>query len=92
MDKIKVITNDDILALNDVTDIREDLWEWIFCNYKMVGEGSKTPMTPEMWKYNWETACKKGNDWKYGRFKIDREHMLWRKLTFDEFYGGGIVD
>ena len=92
MDKKKVLTNEDIIALKDVTSIENKLWDWIFSNYKPVGEGTDTQMTPEMWKYKWETACRKDNDWKYGRFKIDREHMLWRKLTMSEFYEGSVVD
>ena len=38
------------------------------------------------------TVCRKGNDTKYGRYKIDPYNMVWRGLTFNEFYGGGIVD
>lgn len=29
---------------------------------------------------------------KYGRRKINRERHIYRELTMDEFYGGGIVD
>ena len=32
------------------------------------------------------------NDPKYGRFMINIDKKLWRKPTFDEFYGGGVVD
>jgi len=38
------------------------------------------------------TVCIKGNDFKYGRYKIDPYNMVWRTTSFDEFYGGGIVD
>lgn len=91
-DKKKLITNLDILELKDVTSLPDELADWIFCNYKPVGEHTTTPMTPEMQKLKWETACRKGNDWKYGRFKICRIEMLWRKLTMSEFYGGSTVD
>lgn len=32
------------------------------------------------------------NDSKYGRFMINIDKKLWRKPSFDEFYGGGVVD
>jgi hypothetical protein len=31
-------------------------------------------------------------DSKYGRYMINIEDKLWRKTTFDEFYGGAVVD
>ncbi len=37
-------------------------------------------------------VLKIGNDYKYGRYFIDPVNMTWRGTTFDEFYGGGIVD
>ena len=33
-----------------------------------------------------------GNDAKYGHYMINPRTMKWRGSTFDEFYGGGIVD
>lgn len=35
---------------------------------------------------------RKGNDAKYGHYMINPHTMHWRGSTFDEFYGGGIVD
>ena len=35
---------------------------------------------------------RKGSDVKYGSFFVDPINMKWRGKTFDEFYGGGIVD
>ena len=35
---------------------------------------------------------RKGNDTKYGHYMINPHTMHWRGSTFDEFYGGGIVD
>ena len=33
-----------------------------------------------------------GNDAKYGHYMVNPRTMHWRNSTFDEFYGGGIVD
>ena len=35
---------------------------------------------------------RRGNDAKYGHYMINPVTMHWRDSTFDEFYGGGIVD
>jgi hypothetical protein len=35
---------------------------------------------------------REGNDAKYGHYMINPQTMKWRGSTFDEFYGGGIVD
>lgn len=35
---------------------------------------------------------REGNDAKYGHYMINPHTMHWRSSTFDEFYGGGIVD
>lgn len=32
------------------------------------------------------------NDSKYGRFMVNLDKKLWRKPSFDEFYGGAVVD
>lgn len=41
---------------------------------------------------NWVCVCLEGSDWKYGRYYIDPDRKLMRDCTFNEFYGGGIVD
>lgn len=35
---------------------------------------------------------RQGNDAKYGHYMVNPHTMKWRGSTFDEFYGGGIVD
>lgn len=35
---------------------------------------------------------RQGNDAKYGHYMVNPRTMHWRGSTFDEFYGGGIVD
>lgn len=35
---------------------------------------------------------RQGNDAKYGHYMINPRTKHWRNSTFDEFYGGGIVD
>lgn len=35
---------------------------------------------------------RQGNDAKYGHYMVNPRTMCWRNSTFDEFYGGGIVD
>lgn len=33
-----------------------------------------------------------GTDAKYNHYMVNPVTMIWRNSTFDEFYGGGIVD
>ena len=40
----------------------------------------------------WIKVHRAGSDSKYGTFMINIDRKLWRDTTFDEFYGGGIVD
>ena len=40
----------------------------------------------------WFKVCREGNDVKYGSYYICIDTMERRGSTFDEFYGGGIVD
>lgn len=35
---------------------------------------------------------REGNDAKYGHYMVNPYTQHWRGSTFDEFYGGGIVD
>lgn len=80
------MTNEDIINCKNITSMSEDMVNWLFKHYTEVEASA------ENLAYKWETACRAGNDWKYGRFKVCREKMLWRGLTFSEFYGNGIVD
>lgn len=84
------MTNADIINCKDVTSLNDEMSDFIRKNYAYVDVDK--PVPPAVWGYKWETACKAGNDWKYGRYKICRDKMLRRRLTFNEFYGGGIVD
>lgn len=83
-----IVTNEDVLKLTpyEVRHLSPEMHEWIMCNYTRVRSD------PGNADWEWETACRAGNDWKYGRYKICRARMLWRDLSQDEFYGGGEVD
>ena len=70
-------------------EMPKTMCDWVRTNYKKI---DKEHMTEEEKNLNWETACPENTDWKYGRFKLCREKKLYRGLTFNEFYGGGIVD
>lgn len=40
----------------------------------------------------WIKVHRAGSDSKYGSFMINIDRKLWRNTSFDEFYGGGVVD
>jgi hypothetical protein len=64
--------------------ISDNTADYIFKNFtKASGPGSGR---------KWHKVCRKGNDWKYGHFYVSIETKEYRNATFDEFYGGGIVD
>lgn len=49
----------------------------------------------EKWlsQYHWNVFVPRGNDSKYGRKWVDWEKKVYRNhCTFDEFYGGAVVD
>ena len=64
--------------------LSDELADYIEANYKEV--------TDDYPKGTWYKVCRRGNDYKYGSYMIEPNLMLWRGQTFDEFYGGGIVD
>lgn len=40
----------------------------------------------------WFKVYYDNTDAKYGQFMVNPSLKQWRNVTFDEFYGGGIVD
>ena len=81
------MTNEDVIARLEGCKttvnigIREPMWDWIMANYK---EGdSPNP--------HYKLYCA-GYDSKYTRRAVDPLTMTYRGLTFDEFYGNGVVD
>ena len=80
------MTNEDVIkkvenARFHIVCISEEMDKFIKKNYK---EGDS--------KGKFYKVYREGNDAKYGHYMINPHTMHWRDSTFDEFYGGGIVD
>ena len=67
--------------------VSAEMWQFIKDNYRQVEKdyGEKNGGT-------WHKVYCQGCDCKYGTQMIEPTLMLRRQTTFDEFYGGGIVD
>ena len=61
--------------------VSEEMWDFIKRNYHIGNSPNK-----------FFIICKRGADPKYCRMAVDPITMTMRGLTFDEFYGGGVVD
>lgn len=77
------MNNEIINILEKGGSLTNEHFDYIKTNYKRVDENAEG---------KWFKVCRPGNDYKYGRFMIDPYKHESRSLTFDEFYGGGIVD
>ena len=64
--------------------ISDELDSYIKKNYKKVSSYDDSQ--------RWFKVHKAGNDAKYGSYMVCFDTKEWRGKTFDEFYGGGIVD
>lgn len=87
-----MVTNQDIINASKKfyggsNSISAELIEFIDKNYKQVEKDYA-----ERNGGNWHKVYPSGCDSKYSCFMIEPEQMLWRHVTFMEFYGGGIVD
>lgn len=65
--------------------ISDETMDYIHKNFKEVNSNDTIGRT-------WVTVRRKTGDSKYGRIKVSVKTKEWRGLSFDEFYGGGIVD
>lgn len=41
---------------------------------------------------DWQRVYKQGCDSKYGTIMVSHSMRAWRHPTFDEFYGGAVID
>lgn len=67
------------------TSISDEAVDFIIKNYKKVSRDS-------IGNKKWVKVHAKRSDAKYGSFMICVDSKEWRNTSFDEFYGGGIVD
>ena len=67
------------------TSISQEAYDYIMKNYKKLSRDS-------IGNKKWVKVYIAGNDAKYGSFMICVDTKEWRNVSFDEFYGGGIVD
>ena len=66
--------------------ISKELDEYIKNNYKKIDRKNYTSND------RWFKVHKAGNDAKYGSYMVCFDTKEWSQKTFDDFYGGGIVD
>lgn len=66
------------------SSISNELNDYILKNFKKVDKNDT--------EGKWIKVHRAGSDSKYGSFMINIDRKLWRNTSFDEFYGGGIVD
>lgn len=67
------------------TSISQEAYDFIIKNYKKISRDS-------VGNKKWIKVHVAGNDAKYGSFMICVDTKEWRNVSFDEFYGNGIVD
>jgi len=80
------MTNKDIIEKLEnerfhIVCISEEMDKFIKENYKVGNSEGK-----------FYKVYRAGNDAKYGHYMVNPHTMYRRDSTFDEFYGGGIVD
>ena len=67
------------------TSISQEAYDFIMKNYKKLSRDS-------IGNKKWVKVFIEGYDAKYGSFMICVDTKEWRNVSFDEFYGNGIVD
>lgn len=67
------------------TSISQEAYDFIMKNYKKLSRDA-------IGNKKWVKVYIAGNDSKYGSFMICVDTKEWRHVSFDEFYGNGIVD
>lgn len=85
------MNNDEVIEeIRGKSYIPDKIVDWIDDNYRNVCADKLCE--DEYSGIKWRRVCREGSDWKYGSFFICTEKMLRREVTFDEFYGNGLVD
>ncbi len=68
-------------------------WDRIKERYRFIPNDSSFEMPIECRLHgDWRRVYKEGCDSKYGTIMVSRSMMAWRHPTFDEFYGGAVID
>lgn len=68
-------------------------WDRIKGEYAFVRNVSDFEMPEECRAHSdWQRVFKQGCDSKYGTIMVSHEMRAWRHPTFDEFYGGAVID
>lgn len=80
------MTNEEVIKLCESTKFH------LVCISKEMDEFIKKNYTDGNDDGKFYKVYREGNDAKYGHYMINPHTMHKRNSTFDEFYGGGIVD
>ena len=68
-------------------------WDRIKGEYAFVRNVSDFEMPTECREHgDWQRVYKQGCDSKYGTIMVSHSMRAWRFPTFDEFYGGAVID
>lgn len=68
-------------------------WQRIKDDYAFCRNASGFEMPGECRTYgDWRRVYKQGCDSKYGTVMVSHGMRAWRHPTFDEFYGGAVID
>ena len=68
-------------------------WQRIKRDYRFYRNVSDFEMPEEYRAHSdWQRVFKRGCDSKYGTIMVSHSMRAWRNPTFDEFYGGAVID
>ncbi len=68
-------------------------WQRIKRDYRFCRNASDFEMPEECRAHSdWQRVFKQGCDSKYGTIMVSHSMRAWRNPTFDEFYGGAVID
>ncbi len=68
-------------------------WQRIKRDYRFYRNASDFEMPEECRAHSdWQRVFKQGCDSKYGAIMVSHSMRAWRNPTFDEFYGGAVID
>ena len=68
-------------------------WQRIKRGYRFYRNASDFEMPEECRAHSdWQRVFKQGCDSKYGTIMVSHSMRAWRNPTFDEFYGGAMID
>lgn len=75
------------------TMIRAAEWDRIKRDYEFRMNESDYNMPADCAEHHdWTRVYCEGCDSKYGTIMVSHEMRAWRHPTFDEFYGGAVID